>query len=216
MAKIGVIGATGNAGSALVKEASKRGHEVTAVVRNSTKARQLLGEDIPIVERDAFDLSPEDLASFDVVVDAFATAPAQAYQHVDLAALLVRFFRESPTPRLFFILGAGSLQTGDDGHLAVEDLQALPDSASWISIPQNQLKELKFLRDVDEVQWVGISPGLTFQAGEAKPLIQGKDTLLFNENGESVTSSGTLARAIVDEIENPRHANERFTVIDGV
>lgn len=214
MARIGVIGATGNAGSAIVEEASGRGHEVIALVRNSAKAQELLGEDISILERDAFDLSPEDLASLDVVVDAFATSPDQAYQHVDLAAQLVRFFRGSSSPRLFFILGAGSLQTGEDGHLAVEDLEALPDSASWVSIPQNQLKELKFLRDVDEVQWVGISPGLTFQAGEVKPLIQGKDTLLFNESGESVTSSGTLARAIVDEIESPQHVNERFTVID--
>lgn len=214
MARIGVIGATGNAGSAIVEEASARGHEVIALVRDPAKAQELLGEDISIVERDAFDLSPEDLASLDVVVDAFATAPDQAYRHVDLAAQLVRFFRGSSSPRLFFILGAGSLQTGEDGHLAVKDLEALPDSASWVSIPQNQLKELKFLRDVDEVQWVGISPGLTFQAGEAKPLIQGKDTLLFNESGESVTSSGTLARAIVDEIETPQHVNERFTVID--
>lgn len=216
MAKIGVIGATGNAGSAVFKEAAARGHEVTALVRNASKARGMLGEDIAVIECDAFDLSRDDLASFDVVVDAFATIPEKAYLHVDLAAQLVRYFREAESPRLFFILGAGSLKTGDDDHLLVEDIATIPDSGAWIGIPRNQLKELRFLEGADDIQWVGVSPGMTFQAGEAKPLVEGKDRLLHNEKGDSITSSGTIARAIVDEIEEPHHVNERFTVIDGV
>jgi uncharacterized protein len=35
--KIGVIGATGKAGSLIVKEAVDRGHEVIAIVRNASK-----------------------------------------------------------------------------------------------------------------------------------------------------------------------------------
>ena len=41
--KIGIIGATGNAGSAIYREASARGHEVVAIVRNEEKARKCLG-----------------------------------------------------------------------------------------------------------------------------------------------------------------------------
>ena len=37
--KIGIIGATGNAGSAIYREASARGHEVVAIVRNEEKAK---------------------------------------------------------------------------------------------------------------------------------------------------------------------------------
>ncbi len=39
--KITVLGATGNAGSRLVAEALSRGHEVTAVVRDSNRANDL-------------------------------------------------------------------------------------------------------------------------------------------------------------------------------
>ncbi len=35
--KIGIIGATGKAGSRILKEALDRGHEVTAIVRNAAK-----------------------------------------------------------------------------------------------------------------------------------------------------------------------------------
>jgi len=38
--KIGVIGATGKAGSLIVKEAVDRGHEVTAIVRNASKLNE--------------------------------------------------------------------------------------------------------------------------------------------------------------------------------
>lgn len=35
--KIAIIGATGQAGSRIMKEAMDRGHEVTAIVRNASK-----------------------------------------------------------------------------------------------------------------------------------------------------------------------------------
>ncbi len=214
MARIGIIGATGMAGSALYKEAIERGHEVTALARNGAKTRQLLGPDASITEKDAFALSREDLAGFDVVVDAFATTPDKAYLHIDLAAKLIALLRETTSPRLVFITGAGSLMTGGDDHLLVEDMQRNPNMGAFISIPESQLKELEFLRGVDNVNWVSVSPGMTFQAGPKKTSLLGKDTLLQNTRGESLTSSGTMAVAILDEIEGPKHSQERFTAID--
>ncbi|WP_312499830.1 NADH-flavin reductase, partial [Enterococcus sp.] len=165
-----------------------------------------------IIEKDAFSLAQSDLQDFDVIIDAFATSPAQAYLHVDLATKLVAFFREQKT-RLFFILGAGSL-LNEQGERNINDLKKAPGSESWIAIPENQLDEYLFLQTVKNVDWVGISPGNLFQAGEAVPAISGKDHLLFNDQKQSVTSSGTLAKAIIDEIETPQQHNTRFTVID--
>lgn len=213
--KIGVIGATGNAGLALLKEAIARNHEVTAIVRNKVKLEsELEANQVKVIEKDVFDLKFEDLEQFDVVVNAFATLPQKSYLHIDLAAKLIHHFRENQTTRLFFIVGAGSLKTGADNHLLLEDLKQVPDSASWIAIPENQYKELEFLRMIDNVNWVAVSPGITFQHGEAKRLILGEDHLLFNGE-ESVTSSGTLAIAILNEIETPKYYQNRFTVIDG-
>lgn len=216
MTKVGIIGATGMAGSATFKAAQQAGLDVTAVVRNAAKAKDQLGADIQILEKDAFALTTEDLAGFDVIVDAFSTAPAQAYLHVDLTAHLISLFRETEQPRLIFILGAGSLHTGDDNHLVVEDIKKIPEAAAWINTPVNQLAELHFLQDVTNVNWVGVSPASSFVAGPAADkILYGTEDLLVNAAGESETTGDTMAQAIVKEIQEPAHKQERFTVANG-
>lgn len=213
--KITVIGATGMAGSAIVAEALKRGHHVTALARSTDKLALLpANPNLATRAQDAFSLTTSDLADSDVVVDAFATAPDQAYLHVDLAAHLVALLRKTTLPRLALILGAGSLLTGDDQHLFVRDLEQDPQAAAFIQVPQNQLKELNFLRDVDNVNWVGVSPAANFHPGAATAAQLGTDDLLFNAKGESATSAGTLAVALLNELEQPRYHQTRFTVAD--
>lgn len=65
--KIGIIGANGNARKLILAEAVKRKHEVTAIVRDRSK----VAESVDVIEKDIFDLQTEELAAFDVVVDAF-------------------------------------------------------------------------------------------------------------------------------------------------
>lgn len=65
--KIGIIGATGNAGRALYAEAVKRGHEVTAMVRKPDRARTLLGPHVAVLAKDAFDLVSDDLRGFEIM-----------------------------------------------------------------------------------------------------------------------------------------------------
>jgi len=214
MAKIGIIGATGNAGSSIFKEAVEKGHDVTAVVRNQEKAKTMFGRNVQIIQKDAFDLLQRDLEHFDVVINAFATDPEQAYMHVELAKKLVSLSKEmKEAPRLFFILGAGSL-LDENEQLFVETIRQAPNSEEFIAVPEKQIKELDFLKTVDDVKWVGISPGAEFQEGEATEAKTGRNHLLKNDAGESVTTSGTLAIAILDEIEHPQFENERFTVIN--
>jgi putative NADH-flavin reductase len=213
--KITVVGATGTAGSQIVKEALSRGHEVTAIARTEEKLAALGADaNLTIIAKDAFDLTKEELATADVVVHALSMSPDKAYLQTDLATRWVSYFRETESPRLFFVLGAGSLVTGEDKHFVIEDIRPLPDSDAWIAIPQNQFYELNFLRDVHNVDWVGVSPGFIFQAGDNEEFILGEDELLFSENGESVTDSRALGIAIVDEIENRNFVNKRFHVVN--
>lgn len=211
--KIGIIGATGTAGSAVYREAVQRGHEVTAIVRSHDKAIAMLGTDAAVIVKDAFQLSPKDLSAFDVVVNAFASAPDHAYLHLDLAARMVSLLRRQSGPRLFFILGAGSLYDDND-QLLIESLRQDPSAEAWIAVPENQYKQLQFLRLVDDVSWVGVSPSLSFVAGEKTVPNKGKDHVMKSQEGHYQTTSGTLAVAILDEIENPEIFNDRFTVSD--
>lgn len=213
--RIGIIGATGKAGSALYREAARRGHEVTAIVRNPRKAVELFGEDTDVLERDAFGLTSDDLARFEVVVNAFATPPAQADQHLDLARQLIAGAGGPHGPRLVFILGAASLTTGADQHLYIEELRGVPGAESWIAVPEAGLKLLEYLRTVrDDARWVGVSPQVQFVPGPPTEPQIGKDEIMAAADGESRTTTGTMAVALLDEIEAPRHHNTRFTVCD--
>jgi putative NADH-flavin reductase len=209
--KIAIIGATGMAGTALYKESVSRGHEVTAIVRHKDKAISLFGEDVKVIDKDVFELTKSDIDGFDVILNAFATAPNKAYLHQDLAAKLVHMFRETESPRLFFVLGAGSLLDEND-KLFLDTLKTIPDAASWISIPIEAYKALEFLRSIENVNWVGVSPSAEFVPGEATVPVIGKDHLLTSADGKSIVTSGTMAVAILDEIEHPQFIRTRFTV----
>lgn len=211
--KIGIIGATGKAGSAVYEQAVSRGHETVAIVRDAAKAKEMLGDDVDVLERDAFAITTEDLAGLDAVVNAFGTAPDLAHQHIELAQQLVATAQGTQT-RMVFILGAGSLKAGEDEHLFVEDIRQMPGAEAWLSIPENQLKELEYLRTVDGVDWVGASPSAVFDPGPATTPVIGGEHLLVASDGQSHTTTGTMAVALLDEIENPQHRNTRFTVGD--
>lgn len=214
--KIGIIGATGMAGQEIYREAVRRGEEAVALVRDAAKARELLGAEAAVVEKDAFELTAADLAGFDAVVDAFGTSPEQAYTHNDLTKQLVAAApaADEASPRLVFILGAGSLTNPETGRLAIEDIRSAPGSEAWISIPEAALEQLEYLRTVDSAEWVGVSPQMMFTPGEATTPQVGRGSLLTAADGGSHTTAGTMAVGILDELQHPSYRNTRFTVSD--
>lgn len=215
--KIGIIGATGTSGQAIYREAVRRGVEAVALVRDAARARELLGADVAILEKDAFALTAEDLAGFDAIVNAFATAPDNAHVHNDLTRQLVAAApsSEESSPRLLFILGAGSLTNPETGRPFIEVLRELPGAEAWVNIPEQQFKQLEYLRTVDSAEWVGVSPQATYPAeGPASTPQLSSDSLLTAADGESHTTPGTLAVGILDELQRPAHRNTRFTVSD--
>lgn len=214
MMKVGIIGASGMAGSAIYKLATKQENlAVTGIVRNKEKAEEVLGADANLLIGDVFSMDDSLLKEFDVLVDAFGTAPENADQQVTLAKKLVTLAKDRDE-RVIFILGAGSLQTGSDKHLVVEDIEKMPGSEAWVNIPKQQLKELEYLRTVKDVDWVGISPAMEFEAGPETDFEMGQDELLFNDAKESKVTSGTMARVVVNEILDSKHHQERITVVN--
>jgi hypothetical protein len=68
------------------------------------------------------------------------------------------------------------------------------------------------LRTIGDLDWTFLSPSAMFIPGERTGRFRlGKDELLTGENGSSI-SFEDYAVAMVDEIENPRHIRQRFTV----
>jgi len=102
--KIAVVCANGKAGKLITEEAVNRGIDVTAVVRGEN--RTVAGK---VLSKDLFELTPEDLKEFDVVIDAFGawtedTLPLHSTSLAKLCDIL-----SGTDTRLLIVGGAGSL-----------------------------------------------------------------------------------------------------------
>ncbi|MFI8848686.1 NAD(P)-dependent oxidoreductase [Streptomyces sp. NPDC053499] len=214
MANIAVFGANGNIGSRIVREALDRGHQVVAVVRDPSRF-VASREAVTVTTGDV--LSPESVAAVggnaDVVVSAVGgkDGPGHLATIRPAAESLVTGLRSlgSGAPSLVFVGGAGSLRKPDGSQ--VWDTEGLPESI--LQIMHAHGEALEFLRGVHDVRWTNISPAAMIEPGERTGTYRmGKDDLVVGENGESHISMEDYAVAVLDEIENPRHVRERFTV----
>ncbi|WP_091001126.1 NAD(P)-dependent oxidoreductase [Paenibacillus sp. OK003] len=208
--KIGIIGATGKAGNLILKEALDRGHEVTAIVRNASKVED---KSLNVLEKDVFDLTAEDAKSFDVIVNAFGAPAGKENLHVEAGQTLINVLKEAPNTRLIVVGGAGSLFTDETQTLRVVDSPGFPDA--YKATATNQGKNLQDLQASSGIQWTFLSPAGFFNPEGVRTgkYQSGKDQILVNSEGNSYISYADYAIALVDEIENPQHKNERFTVV---
>lgn len=210
MMKIGIIGATGKAGNLILREALDRGHEVTAIVRSASKVED---KSLNVLEKDVFDLTAEDAKSFDVIVNAFGAPAGKENLHVEAGQALINVLKEAPNTRLIVVGGAGSLFTDETQTLRVVDSPGFPDA--YKATATNQGKNLQDLQASSGIQWTFLSPAGFFNSEGVRTgkYESGKDQILVNSEGNSYISYADYAIALVDEIENPQHKNERFTVV---
>lgn len=206
--KIAVICANGKAGQLIVKEAIERGLDVTAVVRGENKSAA-----DKVIVKDLFDLTKEDLNGFDAVVDAFgAWTPDTISQIADAAEHLCALTSGTDT-RLLIVGGAGSLYVNPEHTLTVADGKDFPDVFKPVAAAHQ--KALDGLRKRNDVKWTYVSPAADFQADGAKTgkYILGGEEFILNEKGESVISYADYAVAMVDEIVNGNHIQQRISVV---
>lgn len=206
--KIAVVCANGRVGRIVVKEAVERGLDVTAFAlgENETIATQY-------VEKDLYDLTKEDLAGFDVVVDAFgAWAPEDLPGHSTSLKHLCDILSGTDI-RLCIVGGAGSLYVNKEHTLCVSDGADFPEI--FKPLASAMAKALGELRERHDVKWTYISPAGDFQAEGKRTgqYILGGEELILNEKGESVISYADYAIAMVDEITKGNHIQQRISVV---
>ncbi|WP_227939367.1 NAD(P)-dependent oxidoreductase [Alkalihalobacillus deserti] len=206
---IAVIGASGKAGSFILKEAVRRGHQVTAIVRDASK---LADKSVEIIEKNIFDLTTEDVKPFAVVVNAFGAPLGEEQAHVDAGHALIEALKGTNT-KAIIVGGAGSLYVDENKTVKVIDTPDFPDFIKPTA--KGQARNLNELQETTDLTWTFISPSAVFDPeGKRTGSYQaGKDHLLVNSKGDSYISYADYAIAVLDEIENPQHINERFTVV---
>ncbi|MED3980045.1 NAD(P)-dependent oxidoreductase [Priestia megaterium] len=205
--KIGVIGATGKAGQLIMEEAKQRGHEVTAVVRNASKLKNQTN----VIEKDIFAITLQDIEQFDAVVDAFNAPPGSEQLHVESIQSLIKVFQGVQT-RLAVVGGAGSLFVDAEKTTPLMSTEGFP--AAYYPTASNMNKGLKEL-EKSTINWIYLSPAAFFDAEGARTGAYqlGKDHVITNSQNESYISYADYAIALIDELENKNHVNERFAVV---
>lgn len=207
--KIGIVGATGKAGSLILDEAVRRGHEVTAIVRNASK---LNNDNVKVIEKDVHDTWTEDFKGLDVVVNAFGAPLGEKDAHVEAGRVLINGLSGTGI-RLIVVGGAGSLYVDDSRTMKVIDTPNFPDI--FKPTAGGQSENLEELEQTTNLKWTFISPSAEFDAeGKRTGAYEtGADVLLVNKSEESYISYADFAIAVMDEAENAEHVNERFTVV---
>ena len=152
--KIGVIAATGKAGSLIAKEAYDRGMDVTAIVRNKDKVEK---DKYAVIERDILDISKEDVENFDAVVDAFGTPPKKEIMHQTTLKHLSQVFEKAPHVRFIIVGGAASLYTDETQTKQV--IESIPEE--WKAVPESMLIAFNELKK-SKSNWTFFSPAYFF------------------------------------------------------
>ena len=210
MARIAVIGGTGYAGSHIVREAVSRGHTVVSVARSVAADRI---EGATYVEGTLLDVPTlvGQLEGVDVVVSAAAARGDMLGLLRTSIADLVAALPENV--RVGVIGGAGGSLAAPGGPRLI-DTEGFSDDYK-----PEALEAIGILEDLQETpsrDWFYVHPAGGF--GEWAPgertgsYRDGGDVLVVGEDGESFISGPDLAVAVVDEIEEPKHSRERFTV----
>lgn len=201
MAKIALIGASGNAGSRILKELSDRGHKVTAIARSPEKIASL--PNVVAKQGDVFDKAGllELLKGHDAVISAVHFTASDP-------VTLIEAVRASGVPRYLVVGGAGSLEIAPGQR--VVDLPDFP--AAYKAEATKGAEFLDRLKGEKQLDWTFLSPSAEFVPGERTGKFRiGKDELLSNAEGSRI-SFEDYAIALVDEIEKPQHSRQRFTV----
>jgi uncharacterized protein len=202
MMRVSLIGATGNAGSRILAELVRRGHQVTAIVRHPESVPKLEG--VIAKQGDANrvdDLAPV-LRGHDLVVSSVHFLDGDADN-------LIEAVRQARVPRYVVVGGAGSLDNGKGVKLI--DAGGVPEPYKAES--RAGCAFLDALRQTSDLDWTFLSPSAQFVAGERTGIFRlGTDTVLRDANGRSWISYEDYAVALVDEIEKPRYSKRRFTV----
>jgi hypothetical protein len=208
--KIALIGASGMIGQRIAAEALSRGHEVTALVRDPSRIEA--GK--PGLTAKAADVTDAAsvgglVAGHDAVIAAYNTGADEPQLYSQVAHNLIAGLKEAGVSRLLVVGGAGSLEMAPGVQLV--DTPEFP--AAWKGGASALRDALEVYRQERELGWTFLCPAIMIQPGERTGVFRlGGDQVLFDAEGNSQISAEDYAVALVDELEQPKHIRQRFTV----
>lgn len=208
--KIAVIGANGNLGTRVVKQALDRGHAVKGFIYDG----ETPDERVEIVKKSLFDVTAEDLTDCDVMISAYGSGfkadpgwNMKAYQkYIEL--------NQGTDRHVVAIGGAGSLFT-DESHTTY--CYETPEHPEFLrEISRNIKLGIDEIKKTDDVNWTAVCPSSFFdpEGGfTGNYTIGAEGHLLFNKAGESRVTYDDLAGAMLDIAEEDSYNGKQVTVL---
>lgn len=212
--KIAVFGANGRIGSAIVEEALRRGHSVSAAVRSRDSIDRSYAR-LSIVEAciDNASSVASAVRGHDAVVDSVGGLGSDNPRiSFECMAPLTEGLYAAGVDRLLVVGTAGTLEVPEGGMR--KDQPDFPTALKEEA--QAQAEALDFLHGIPtgELKWTYLSPPARIKAGDRTGRIRlGKDQLMFDSQGRSYISNEDFAIAALEELEQPQHIGCRFTAI---
>jgi putative NADH-flavin reductase len=201
MSKVLVFGAGGRAGRAAVEEARRRGHEVTAVVRDPSRYAELAG----LVAGDVTSADDVERLSkgHDAVIAAVYDGDSTDF-FTKAAESLVKGIANAGVPRLIWV-GLASILPTESGPLLM-DTTSYPQEYRAFYLAHAAAADVFAASPLD---WVSIAPAGDFN--HASPSRTGSYRVIPGD-AASLISYADLAIALIDEIDEPRHHRSKLGV----
>ena len=209
--KILLIGATGGIGSRILNEALSRGHEVTAVSRDTQSIQKR--ERLTIVQADVTDVATmvKVAAGQDALVSSTSPrAKGGKEQYLATVRAALEITRQAKIPYAFFVGGHSSLEIEPGKTVLSTILDKIPKERLEEPIAGVEVRDMVAASGVN---WTFLSPPMQIAPGErtGKYRLGGMQPVKAAE-GNSRISNEDYAVAVLDELEHPAHSKRQFNV----
>lgn len=205
--KIAILGATGWIGSHIANEAASRGHEIIAIVRDTSKVAH------KEFEVRVFDLLDPQAKINDVASDADAVIASIGGRtqgnHELVKQSAEKLLSELPSSqRLMWVGGAGSLEVAP--NVALFTVPDFPEEYKAESLAQIEALEV-FKKSGSDVKWTFASPAAEIFPGATTFQYRiGGNQLLTDSEGNSRISVSDYAIAMIDILESGEYINQQI------
>ncbi|WP_068782876.1 NAD(P)-dependent oxidoreductase [Paenibacillus phocaensis] len=219
--KIVLFGATGTIGQRIAEEALRRGHEVTAVVRDQARAVEMgLPDLVPagtpkaghLVLKEGDILIPDAIAQLvqgqDLVISAYGPRFGEEDELQEATRSLIEGVKRGGVRRLIAVGGAGGLEASPGVRLM--DTPEFPEEVRPLARAH---EEALSIYRASDLEWTVLSPPALIEPGKRTGVFRlGLDRLVVDERDNSRITAEDYAAALIDEAEDPYYLGARFTV----
>jgi hypothetical protein len=137
------------------------------------------------------------------------TKGAQPSTFSEITVPLLNGMKQAHVKRLIIVGGAGSLEVSPGVQLV--DTPNFPPDYRDAALAHREA--LRIYQKEKDIEWTYLSPAAEIAPGERTGNFRtGTNQLITDAQGKSFISMEDYAVAILDELENPKHIRERFTV----